>query len=353
MYESVFNELITRRTEAFLSQASTVSDYQIVTQPGFNKANPISPDRKKILTIALLLGLGFPVGFLYLKEVLNKKVISKDDLESNTNIPLLGNVGHNPERSDLVVLHKPKSLVTESFRGLRANLQYFRKEKDVVLITSSVGGEGKTFCSINLALTYALAGIRTVLVGADMRKPTLAGNFNLSRKQGLSNYLAGIVDQEEVIYKTKNEFLQVIPGGSVPPNPAELLLSPAMEILIDNLKEKYDVIIIDTPPVGLVADAVELLRFSSTNLLIVRQGRTYKKSLEAVTEMYNNGKIKNLAIVFNDVDFRKLEYGYRSYGYMQNYGYGYGYGNGYGYGYYDKGDNAKTTWLKKMMGRKA
>lgn len=338
LYENVFFNLITRRTEAFLSQASIVSDYQVVSHPGFNKNNPISPDKEKLIIIALFIGLGVPLGVLYLLSISGNKVVSKNDLLANTDIPLLGYVGHSPELDNLVVYNSPKSLVAESFRRIRANLQYYNNgnSKHVLLITSSISAEGKTFCSTNLAFTYALAGKKTIIVGADMRKPTLAKSFDLSKEKGLSNYLAGQCPIDEAIYPTGNDNLQIIPGGSIPPNPAELILTDRMKKLMTHLKKHYDLVIIDTPPIGLVADAIELMDHSDLNLLIVRQNVTFKKSLHETTENYQKGQLKNMTILFNDVDFQKLEYGYKAY--IEGY---HSYGYGYNSGYFD--DDATST----------
>ncbi len=348
LYEGVFNNLITSRTEAFLSLASTVTDYQVVSNPSFNKNNPISPDKNKLMIIAVLIGLGFPLGVLYLVSISNDKVVSKYDLLTNTNIPLLGYVGHSEELDNLVVHNTPKSLVSESFRRIRANLQYFSNgdAKHVILVTSSISSEGKTFCSSNLAFTYALSGKKTIIIGADMRKPTLAKSFGRERDLGLSNCLAGQCKMDEVIYDTGNDNLKIIPGGSIPPNPAELILMPRMKEMMDQLKKDYDLIIIDTPPIGLVADAIELMEYSDLNILIVRQNTTFKKSLHETSEAYEKKQLKNMTVLFNDVDFQKLEYGYKAYveGYQS---YGYGYDSGY---FEEEGGKGKKGSKKRMFG---
>ncbi len=341
IYNNLFNELISRRTNAHITRASTTSDYQIVTSPGYSSL-PIKPDKNKNYLIAIILGLGLPIGFIYLKDMFNNKIITKDDLLKGTNIPLIGNIGHSIAKSNIVIKEKPKSVVSESFRSIRANLQYLNKgEKNhtVCLITSSISNEGKTFCSINLAYAFALTGKKTVLLGADMRKPTLSKNFDMRDYKGLSNYLAGFVSIEKVIYPIEDQMLFIIPGGDVPPNPAELITSDKMGGMMEYLRKNFEVVIIDTPPIGLVSDSIELLKYTDINLLVVRQGRTLKDSLAAITDMYTSGKISNMGILFNDVDFSKMNYGYTS-------GYGYGYGNG-GYGYYDE-DEDKLKWWQRM-----
>lgn len=353
LYENVYNDLLTRRTSANIARASTVSDYQIVTPASFSNV-PIYPDKNKNYLIALAIGLGLPIGLIYVSGILNNKIITKDDLSKATHIPIIGNIGHSLARTNLVVKEKPKSYVSESFRGIRANLQYFsRDEKNyhIYLITSSISGEGKTFCSINLAYTFALAGKKTIIVGGDMRKPTLANYFNLQKNKGLSNYLAGFDELKDVITITETEKLHVITGGDVPPNPAELVTTPKMKQLVNYLKKEYEIIIIDTPPIGLVSDTLELLNYSDSNLLVVRQGRTFKSAVASITEMYQDGKIQNLGILFNDINFHNYDYGY---GYRYGYGYGYGgygYGYGYGNGYYEEEKPVKS-WFKRLIGKK-
>ncbi len=350
LYGNVFNSLITKRTDAFLSQASIVSDYQIVSDPTYNRRDPVSPDKRKVMIIAIMVGLGFPLGLLYVISISNNKIVSKGDLITNTTIPILGYVGHSAEYGNLAVQNAPKSLVAESFRRVRANLQYFANgdAKKVYLITSSISSEGKTFCSINLAYTYALAGKKTVIVGADMRKPTLARSFELEKHTGLSNYLSGQCELEAAIHKTDNKDLRIIPGGSIPPNPAELILTKRMKELMSYLKKNFDLIIIDTPPIGLVADAIELMEYSTLNMLIVRQNKTFKKSLEETSESYRKGELKNMLILFNDVNFQKLEYGYKSYieGYHT---YGYGYDNSY---FEDGKSKRNQGFFNQLFGKK-
>ncbi|NJN26302.1 MAG: polysaccharide biosynthesis tyrosine autokinase [Cyclobacteriaceae bacterium] len=340
IYEGLYNQLLTRKTDANISKASATSDYQLVTEANYSNV-PIYPNKKKSYIIAIVLGLGLPIGFIFLLDFINPRIISKEDLKKYTNIPLIGSVGHFRGKTNLVVLNEPKSQVSESFRVIRANLEYIisdSKEARVILITSSISGEGKTFCSTNLAYTYANMGKKTLLIGADMRRPALAKNFGLERERGLSNYLSGQNELESIIYSSNKAGLDVIPGGHVPPNPAELLTSERMGELMEMIKEQYEVIIFDTPPIGLVSDTVELVKHSYTPILIVRQDVTYKKSLEAITEMYNAGKIKNLGIIVNDVNYTKYDYG-------TYYGQSYGYGSGEGYGYYDD-ENRKSFWRR-------
>ncbi|MBS0001165.1 MAG: polysaccharide biosynthesis tyrosine autokinase, partial [Cyclobacteriaceae bacterium] len=337
----LYNLLLQRKTEASISRASTTSDYQIVEEPSYSRI-PISPDTKKNYLYAVLIGLGFPIGLIFLGDALNNKIVTRDDLAKHTTIPLIGNIGHSDQKTNMVVKEAPQSQIAETFRHIRANLKYFIDEKArIFLVTSSFGSEGKTFCSINLAWIYALSGKRTLLLGADMRKPTMTRYLDLSSKlPGLSNYLVGFSTYEEVLTPTGNEDLFVITGGDVPPNPSELLSHPKMVDLLQKVSREFEIVIIDTPPIGVVADAMELLKYTDFNLLVVRQGKTIKSSLDHVSEMYASGKIRNFGILFNDINFKRYSY---AYGYGNNYGYGYG----YGYGYYDQKKKKKS--LKNLF----
>jgi capsular exopolysaccharide synthesis family protein len=329
--QTLFDLFLRRKTEAAISKASATSDYKLIDAPTYSKV-PIRPDENQNLIIAAAIGLILPVGFFLTRDFLNTKIMDKDDLTAHTQIPLLGNVAHSGYTSSLVVKDHPRSIVSESFRSIRANLKYLVAKPEgcqTILITSSVGGEGKTFCSLNLACTLAVAGKRTILIAADLRKPQLSNYLERSGGKGLSEYLAGLVGSEEVLVAGEAGMPDIIDAGNVPPNPSELLGSERMAELIGYLKEHYEYIIIDTPPIGLVADAVELFKYSDYNILIVRQAVTHKQALSMINELYLEGKLKNFSVLFNDIEFsrRARYYG----GYM----YGMGY-SGYGYGYYQE-----------------
>lgn len=262
--------------------------------------------------------------------------MDKDDLAAHTQMPLLGNIAHSAYPSRLVMKEHPRSVVAESFRAVRANLKFLvaniNREAQTFLVTSSVSGEGKTFCSLNLAYTLALGDRKTIVIGADLRKPELGNYIEIHVEKGLSTYLAGYANLEEVIYQVNEKEPDFIPAGKIPPNPSELLASDRMGQLMKHLKKVYDYIIIDTPPIGLVSDAMELYKYSDYNILIVRQKVTHKEALDMVNELYLDGKLKSITVLFNDLELirsRKSVYG--------SYLYGLGYG-GYGYGYYEADD---------------
>lgn len=338
--QSLFDLFIRRKTEAAISKASATSDYEIIDAPSFSRV-PVRPDRDLNLLIAAAAGLLLPIGLFLFIDITNKRILDKDDLLAHTQIPLLGNVAHSEYPSRLVMKDHPRSVVSESFRAVRANLKFLATGITTpcrtFLVTSSVGGEGKTFCSLNLAYTLALGHRKVIVIGADMRKPELGNYLQSKADKGLSNYLAGYATREEVIFRNGEDQPDFIDAGKVPPNPSELLASERMRQLMVYLKEQYEYIIIDTPPIGLVSDAMELFKYADYNILIVRQKVTHKEALAMVNELYLDGKLKNFTVLFNDLELirrRKSVYG----GYV----YGMGYG-GYGYGYYeeDKGKNGK------------
>lgn len=254
--------------------------------------------------------------------------MEKGDVESITSIPIIGTVGHVQTDSNLVILNQPKSIVSESFRAIRTNINYLTKEKKsfTVLITSSISGEGKTFCSINLASAYSLTGKKTLLIGGDLRKPKIFDDFGLKNALGLSSFLIGKNSLAEVTQATQKENLFLISSGPVPPNPSELIETDKMLALFEEAKKIYDVIIIDTPPIGLVTDALILTKYADVNLYVIRQHYTRKSQLELINQLYSDKKIVDLGIIVNDLKEQKIGY---KYGYSYGYGYGYGYGGGY------------------------
>ncbi len=250
---------------------------------------------------------------------------------------MIGVVGHHTSSERLVVSAKPKSAIAEAFRSIRANLMFLglADQHKIVLITSSVGGEGKSFSTLNLAAVLALQHYRVIIVGMDLRKPQLVQDFGIDNSIGVSNHLIGRATLEEVIHKTSVDGLEIIPSGPVPPNPAELLANKRTLEMLHSLRDRYDYIIIDTPPVGIVSDALVLMNHADINVFIVRENYSKKEYIKTINEIHEQGKAKQLCILLNDA------------GTNQRYGYGYGYSYGYhGYGYYDE-ENRKKKFFRK------
>ncbi|SKC83042.1 polysaccharide biosynthesis tyrosine autokinase [Ohtaekwangia koreensis] len=335
--ENLYIFLLQKRTEAGLSMASTTSDIVVVNPPMAGGA--ISPKTMQNLMIGVGIGLLVPLSIFILLEILNNRIQSKDDIENMTSAPVIGAVGHNPASDALIVYNKPRSAMAESFRSLRSNLNYFTGSQDhqIFMVTSSIPGEGKSFTTLNLATVYALAGKRTVIVGADLRKPKLYDELGLNNTIGLSQYLSGMATKEEIIQTSSVDSLYLIASGPMPPNPSELLLRPAMEELINYLRTEFDYIIIDTPPLSLVTDAFVLSKHVNHTLFVIRQDYTPKEALRSFDDFYKSGRLLRVSVLFNDLRKSGLGYGYGGYSY------GYGYGSGYQYGGYYYGRKKKKN----------
>lgn len=322
---AIYNSLLGKRDEAAIALAATISNVKIL-QDAQPNTTPTKPDRKGVKIIAVLIGLLIPTTVIVLLEMFNDKVGSRNDIERLTKTTILGEVGHNYNKETLLVTSGNRKLIAEQFRILRSNLQYFltQIEKPVLLVTSSFSGEGKSFISTNMGAVMALANKKTVILEFDIRKPKILSQLNMGKKPGLTNYLLGKVRVEDLaVHIEGHSNLFVLPCGPVPPNPAELLLDPKLDELFRYLKQTFDVIVMDTAPVGMVSDALTLSKYANCTLYIVRLGHTYKKQIGLVDEYYREAKLPKLSIVLNDV---KMRAGYGGYGYG---GYGYGYGEGY------------------------
>ncbi|MDQ3392680.1 MAG: polysaccharide biosynthesis tyrosine autokinase [Bacteroidota bacterium] len=312
--ESLYLLYTQKRAEAAISQASTSSDISIVNPPML-AGGPIEPDTKRIYMVAFFLGISIPLGFILIGTYLNNKVQYKEDIEKLTTIPLLGQIWRKAKGGNLVVSQAPKSAVAESFRSIRSNLNFFTsgKEKKVFLITSSISGEGKTFCALNLSTVFSFSGKPTLLIGADLRKPRIFNDLGLSNDVGLSSYLSNTAKLSQVIQRSEIANLDVICSGPIPPNPSELLMEEKMRLLMNELKNMYDYIIIDTAPLGLVTDAYVLMEHVDHTIYLVRQDYSTQDTLRQVQEVYANGKLKKVSILFNDVKLKKNKNGYGYY----------------------------------------
>ncbi|MCW5912365.1 MAG: polysaccharide biosynthesis tyrosine autokinase [Cyclobacteriaceae bacterium] len=333
LLENLYVFLMQKLSEASISKAANTSDVISINPP--MQGSQISPKPVRNYSIAALLGLVIPVGIFVLFEVINNKVQSKEDIEKASAIPFVGGVGHNVSGNNLTVKMRPKSGVAESFRALRSNLNYFtgNKTKQVFMVGSSISGEGKTFTTINLATVFSLSGKKTLIVGADMRRPKIFEDFNRDNNVGLSTFLSGISEFDDVIQDTEIENLYLVSGGPVPPNPSELLLTDRFELFIKKSLEQFDFVIIDTPPLALVTDAFVISKFVDHTVFVLRQNYSPKEFIRSIDEYYRSGKLKNMSILLNDIYKSGLGYGYGQ-GYAYQYGYSYGYGSK-GISYYD------------------
>lgn len=329
---TVLNTLLDKREQSAIELASTISNTKVL-QDAVPNSNPIKPNRRNVRILGVLIGLVLPALFIFILELLNDKVTTRYDIERLTNATILGEVGHSYQKQALVVTHNNRSVVAEQFRIIRSNLQYVLNniQKPVVLVSSSFSGEGKSFISTNVGAVLALAGKKTVILEFDIRKPKVLMHLNMSKRPGLTNYLLGTAAIEDLPVKVEGlDNLYVLPCGPVPPNPAEMLLDPKISEVFAWLREHFDMIIMDTAPVGMVSDAMTLSKFADATLYIVRQGHTFKKQIGMIDEFYTQGKLPRIAIILNDI---KVKTGYGYYGHGR---YGYGYGYGYGSDYFDE-----------------
>ncbi|HTM91751.1 MAG TPA: polysaccharide biosynthesis tyrosine autokinase [Flavisolibacter sp.] len=329
---AVLNNLLEKREESAIQLAATISNIKVL-QDAVPNTNPVKPDRRNIQLLAVVIGLVLPALFIFILELTNDKVTTRYDIERLTSATILGEVGHSYQKQSLVVTNNNRSVVAEQFRIIRSNLQYVLNhvQKPVILVSSSFSGEGKSFISTNVGAVLALAGKKTVILEFDIRKPKVLTHLNMPKHPGLTNYILGKAAIEDLPVKVDGtDNLYVLPCGPVPPNPAELLLDPRINDLFSWLRENFDVVVMDTAPVGMVSDAMTLSRFADATLYIVRQGHTFKKQIGMIDEFYVQGKLPKISIILNDV---KVRSGYGYYGYGR---YGYGYGYGYGSDYFEE-----------------
>jgi tyrosine-protein kinase Etk/Wzc len=348
---TVYTYLLEKRAESGIAKASNVSDNRIIDMASPLNAGQIRPRTSSNYMIAIMMGLLVPIIMLVLIDYFNDRVIDKRDVEKKTKVPVIGYISHNDGKSEIPVIEKPKSSLAESFRAVRTSMKYYLKENEasVIAISSTISSEGKTFISINLAAITALLGKKVLLVGLDLRKPRINKVFEFEDSTGMSTFLSGNCTFKEIVKPTQIKNLFYTPSGQIPPNPAELIETKAMSEFIDLAKKEFDFIIIDTPPVGIVTDALLLSRYVNMNIFIVRQRYTSRNTLEMIEQLRGNGELKNMAIVINDISLSGY-YGYgMKYGSSRGYGYSYGYnyyGNGY-YGRYDKKEKSKSYYIEE------
>ena len=339
--QELYSFLLQKKLETSIASASTISNIKVL-EPAMGSGGPIAPNRKGLYMIALFIGVAVPAGIVFLKEYLNDKVKTKQDIERMTAAPILGEIGHAEDSVALIVTQNNRHFIAEQFRIVRANLQYIlpKVDKPIIMVSSSFSGEGKSFISTNLGAVLALSGKRTVILEFDIRKPKILEGLGLHERKGLTNYIVGNIAVQEIVYPVPGiDNLFVIPCGPVPPNPAEMLLDEKVSALFEQLRNQFDVVIVDTAPVGLVSDAVTLGQHANATVYIVRHNYTYKKQVQLIDELYMSKKLPHLAIIINDVDLHEGYGGYYGYG---NYGYG------YESNYFDKGNKTKKSLLRRI-----
>lgn len=334
--------LLQKREENNITLASTANNARVIDEP--LAGGRVSPQSSQIYMMALVLGLGFPVGILFLWGLLQFKIKTRADVERITKLPIIGDIPLTEEAKNnaIVVRENRNELMEEIFRSVRTNVQYMLSEgQKVILFTSTTSGEGKSFSAGNLACSFAYMGKKVVIVGLDIRKPGLNKVFQLSHKAvGTSQYLAD-PDHTDLLSlcqkSTVSDNLYILPGGSIPPNPTELVARKALDQAINILKEHFDYIILDTAPIGMVTDTQLIARVADLSVYVCRSGYTAKSEFKLINALKEEGKLPHPCILLNGIDMNQREngsyYGYGKYGKYGKYGYGKKYGYGYGYGY--------------------
>ena len=327
--------LLQKREENAITLAATANNAKIIDEAIADDA-PVAPRSKITYLIALILGVGIPVGVIYLLELTKFKIEGRADVEKLTSAPIVGDIPLTDEKQGAIaVFENQNNLMSETFRNIRTNLQFMlENDKKVILVTSTVSGEGKSFISANLAISLSLLGKKVVIVGLDIRKPGLNKVFNIPRKEiGITQYLANpennLMDLVQLSDVSKN--LYILPGGTVPPNPTELLARDGLDKAIETLKKNFDYVIMDTAPVGMVTDTLLIGRVADLSVYVCRADYTHKNEYTLINELAEKDKLPSLCTVINGLDLKRRKYGYY-YGYGK-YGKYYGYGKRYGYGY--------------------
>ena len=334
--------LLQKREENAITLAATANNAKIIDE-ALADENPVSPKKMMIYFAALVLGMGLPVGIICLIGLTKFKIEGRADVEKLTLLPVVGDIPLADEKTcSVAVFENKNNLMSETFRNIRTNLQFMLENgKNVILVTSTISGEGKSFISANLAISLSLLGKKVVIVGLDIRKPGLNKVFNISKKehgitQFLTNPTMNLMDLVQPSDINKNLF--ILPGGTVPPNPTELLARDGLDKAIETLRANFDYVILDTAPVGMVTDTLLIGHVVDLSVYVCRADYTRKAELTLVNELAENNKLPNLCIAINGLDLNRRKYGYyygygkygKYYGYGKRYGYGYGYGENHG-----------------------
>jgi tyrosine-protein kinase Etk/Wzc len=331
----IYNFLLQKREETALSHASTVADSRVIDKAE-SSLNPVSPNGKKMYILAIMMAFATGIGLITVNEMLKRTILYRQEIEASTSVPIIGEIVHEKSESPLVIGEGKRTFIAEQFRNLRASLPYIgiRAERKKLLVTSAISGDGKSFIVANLGVSLAMADKKVVLLEFDLSDPTLSEKLNVTVNKGLTDYLTGQAEPEEIIRRTTvNENLFVMPAGRLPDNPSELIMSDRVQELMQYLTPLFDYIIIDTAPVGLLSDAYILSAYCDATLYVVRHRHTPKVSIERMDANNKINELKNMAIVFNGV---------RSRGFSKN-----GYGYGYGYGYIHKEKRTKRRQKAK------
>jgi len=338
--ESLYLYLLQKREENAISLAVTLPNAKIIDK-AYGSSYPVSPNRKMMYVVAVLLGFIVPFSIIYLLFLLDNKVHTRKDVELVLKAPMLGDIPNSKSENKIVVSELDRSSIAESFRLLRTNINFMlssvKAPSKTIFITSTLSGEGKTFIAINLASVFALSSKKVLLIGADIRNPKISEYLKLKGNKGLTHFLMDdSIRVEDVIETVKEYGFDMINSGAVPPNPSELLMNGRFAEAIEFGKKHYDYIIVDTSPVNLVTDTLLISDYSDLFMYVIRADYMDKRMLEIPKIMYEEKRLPNMAMLVNDTNYGKV--------------YGYGYGYAYGYGYHN--DIQKKVWYTKPWFKK-
>lgn len=337
----LYTFLLEKRAEAQITRASNTSDVKILDEANKATLVQVGPRTMVNFLIGLMLAVAIPFIIILVREFFDESIHGKEDLQKLSLLPVVGNISHNPFGIEIPVIDHPRSILAESLRDLRTNLSYLFRESGpmAVGVNSVVPGEGKSFIALNLAAIIAKNKKKVILIGADMRKPTLQDRLGIDKDRGLSTYLINKNTLEEIIHETSVPGLDFIPSGVIPPNPAELLETTEFKQLIEELKKRYDVIILDNSPATLVTDSAIVSLKTDVDLFVVRQGYSNRNLVDFINQLSNKNKEKKIGLVVNDITPQKFsKYSYKYGGYYRK-----AYGSGYAY--FDEEDGKKKKLI--------
>jgi len=340
--EALFLFLLQKKEEKYLNM-SLVEPIAKIIDDVHCDSDPVSPKKSMILLLAFIIGLIIPIIAIKIRDLLRYQIENKDELEEISIVPVLGEIPKVKKGGNLIIQENSTDTFTELIRLIRTNLLFIldSPEKKVINMVSSLSGEGKTFVTINLAMSLALLDKKILIMGLDIRKPKLTEYLNIDNNTGITMYLSGHLSKDHLIRPSGiHPNLSIITSGPIPPNPSELLLKPALDKLMAELREQFDYIVIDTAPILVVSDSFSLNRLADVNLYVVRADFTPKKNIEEATNLFKHKKLNNLYFILNATDLTKNTY---RKGYGKKYGYGYEFGkkNRHTYGYGN--DEKKAT----------
>ena len=339
--ETLYLYLLQKREETNIALAVTVANAKVIDK-AYGNPKPVAPKRRIVYLIALLIGILIPAGVLYVRDLVDTKVHGKRDID-RIGVPFLGDIPHSESKDKIVVARGENSSVAEAFRLMRTNVDFMLgsnpgKEGRTIFVGSTLSKEGKSFIAMNLAASIAISGKKTLLLGLDIRAPKILQYFDMPETAGVTNFLSDrSLTLDEVILKTPTaENLDVLPSGAIPPNPAELLLNPRVGEMFSALRSRYDYIIVDTAPIGMVTDTLLIAEQADAFVYVVRAYYLDRRLLSVAQDLYKDKRLPHMAILINGTDKEK----------------GYGYGYGYGYGGYGYGHDKPRSWWQRLTGSK-